>query len=121
MSIFCGTNFNSFLSSFFTLLKIKYLILFVVQNPTKLPLPLQVIKNISALCDPRQIKQKVPKRFRVLLDFGEVVFNDLIFNNILYLDGAPVPLDVGNQTHFFATIFLSKISLTHIQITILDY
>lgn len=61
-----------------------------------------------------------PLRFRVSFGAGNARFNELIFMNIMYLDGEPVLHIVKEGAHFSVAKFLSDISAKTVWQTILN-
>lgn len=72
------------------------------------------LEDVGAAYDPCQRIQNGAKQCLVRLFSGEVVFNDFIHIDILYLHGLPVLHVVDQQSHFSAARLLSNVSTKQI-------
>lgn len=68
--------------------------------------------DINRSCDPFQWIQTVPWIFRVSFGSNNVVFNDRVILDMMYINYAPIIHVVGYYTNFSAALFLPNASTT---------
>lgn len=74
-----------------------------------------ILKDILTGCNPFQRMQNGPKRFWVSFGADEVIFNELLFLDVMYIDDTPVLHVIYEATWFSAAKFLHGMSKKHIR------
>lgn len=79
-----------------------------------MPETLDILKDISARCDPCQRILVGPKQFRVSFQCENLAFNKRMFPDVIYIDGSPVLHIIDEATRFSAALFESGVSTKQI-------